>query len=342
MPIPLFQTKQSTEAAKKGDVTSPSSPPVDEKVETPSVVTASPAALYDNPHPLFERMDQGLVFDQEATTEEELDYTAFANCAPPEVLKSFLTPPSVGGGGSGGVPVGTLPFVAEDYGMAGSPDSNLAPQLMALPVDVSPEPVFLMEDIPESQLPPPEVTPPVAPTYEPVGLPDPNEMVDREEVDNPSSPSLEDPSKDDDVSDPFEDLIYLFLMINRSPSDEQMHMLAAALGVNKNRLEECIFRILRELLVDRNGIDALSSAEYSDENTSPSEDGDEDFTEEANDDINLEDLDTIEDDETALTYSHSPILNPQTEDEMMANDGQPMSATEFEEPPIGLNDGLPA
>jgi hypothetical protein len=167
-------------------------------------------------------------------------------------------------------------------------------------------------------------------------------MVDREEVDNPSSPSLEDPSKDDDVSDPFEDLIYLFLMINRSPSDEQMHMLAAALGVNKNRLEECIFRILRELLVDRNGIDALSSAEYSDENTSPSEDGDEDFTEEANDDINLEDLDTIEDDETALTYSHSPILNPQTEDEMMANDGQPMSATEFEEPPIGLNDGLPA
>ena len=43
-----------------------------------------------------------------------------------------------------------------------------------------------------------------------------------------------------------------------------------------------------------------------------------------------------------MTYSHSPILNPQTEDEMMANDGQPMSATEFEEPPIGLNDGLPA
>lgn len=296
MPIAVFQPKKA-EAVRSSS-------------EEAAIVQE--VATINEPSLLFQKVDNGEI--TAAEHHEDLDYVAFASLLPEKNVEALLTPPGAGGGGTGGPPVGSMPFVAEDYGMAGSPDSDLAPQVLnVIPQEVAP--TFILEDLPTIEQ---EVALDPLPLDDPLPHEDP--PIGVQEV-NPSS-VMEDPTKDDNVSEPFEEFVYLFLMLNREPTDEQMHMLAASIGVDRRKLEECIFRMLRELLVDKQGINALSSTEYA---------------EEANDDINLEDLDV--DDEKA-SFTRSPILNPINEDEMMINDGQPMEATEFEEPPLGTLDGV--
>lgn len=286
MPIKVFQIASSVPA---------------QTTETLKPRVLSDYSGLDEPDPLFYGVDHGEL-EPVAASEDEVDFGAFAHLEGAETLESSMIPdvaPS-GGGGTGGHPLGRdMPFVAEDYGPAGSPDSN------------EPEQTHEVEMLLETPDPAVITVAPPPPVFE--GLEEP-ESVQSEDV-------LEDPSKDDNVSDPIEELVYLFLLTNPNPSDQQLHMLAAALGVPKERLEECIYRMLRELLVDKGGINELSSVE--DEDTPDS--------------VSFEELSDEGADEE---FTHSPILHPQNDDEQMQNDGLP-DETETLEEPVGFNDGLP-
>lgn len=233
-----------------------------------------------------------------------------------------------GGGGTGGAPVGVMPFVAEDYGLAGNPDSNVPASEPAAP----PQRFIDMEfDAIVTE-------PSVVPVPETETLEDPVENA-----------PVEDPSKSDDVSDPLEALIYFYLQVNASPSDEQMHMLAAAVGLAKERLEECVYRMLRDLMNESGyrppvnaSVDELADLEddLSDELSleSPADDDEGDMT--------LEDAsgepggqkDGLTDE---VDFVHDPLIDPLSDDEVMQNDGIAVTDDDLDDVPLGFNDGAP-
>lgn len=267
----------------------------------------------DEPNPLFQAVDDAAPVV--AAKKFSIDEIASI----PQVAPG-------GGGGTGGAPVGVMPFVAEDYGLAGNPDSNVPAT-----EPVAPQPRFIDMEF-DAIVTEPQAAP--APAME--TLEDPV-----------SDAPIEDPSKSDDVSDPLEALIYFFLQVNSSPSDEQMHMLAAAVGIAKERLEECVYRILRDLMNESDytppvtaSTDELADLE---DDLSDELDLNEDPEEEDN---NLEDASgepggqtdgEVSDDE----FTHDPLIDPQTDDEIMQNDGVAVDDNDLDEAPLGFFDGAP-
>lgn len=257
----------------------------------PKVVSADVDFLgLDKPDPLFADIDNEELEETSSTVEaSDVDFESFSTTAGIPVV------PQGGGGGTGGVPVGELPFVAEDYGAAGNPDSNLAPTTEEL---IDPPAPVVVEELSDPVMVVPET---------------PEQLDDPE----PPNPFLS------EEGDPFEGLVYFYLLLNRNPSDEQMHMLAAALGVPKERLEECVYRMLRTLLVDEgNKPEVVASAD------------------DELDDVDFSKLESTTTEVTDDQPIHSPIINPSNDDEMVENDGE-LVDPEVTDDPVGFSDGQP-
>jgi hypothetical protein len=302
---------------------------------------------YDEPDPLFQVTDGP--YDTETASAPSRKGRKLVDVAK---LEEAFGPPEVpqgGGGGTGGTPVGEMPFIAEDYGLAGNPDSSV-PSLVTEP---------LAEPVGEA--------PPAMVAVEFDTLVDEEPVPADEPVADTAPAPIEDPSKSDDVSDPLESLIYFYLQVNKSPSDEQMHMLAAALGIGKERLEECVYRILRALMDESDyrppteNASVLVDSEFDDEVVEVHEAAD------ASDDDGAidadDDSDILMDDtggEESLEESgfgdpggqadgevtdgepiHDPLVDPETDDEMIQNDGQPVDDELEDTVPVGFNDGAP-
>ena len=64
----------------------------------------------------------------------------------------------------------------------------------------------------------------------------------------PAQPALNQVAVEEDDVDPLEALLFFYLEIVPYPTDEQMHSLAASLGLRKERLEEKVYRMLKEAM----------------------------------------------------------------------------------------------